>query len=168
MSSSDEYDGPLDYPVLMADGIYTNFREGFVSLMFYQQKSIPKITSETKMNVTHKKEIVADMRVPNRMILDFIDSFTGGLEGQSIIKKHQETLNYFGKIHDRSIDQVEGYEENKIMNPLHNYLLTDELQSMVTPEGQEELKRLVYGLTTDFQDKSRDILHRFKKIDADE
>jgi hypothetical protein len=154
-----------DFATVVADGAYVHMHEGFVSLLFYQDRTIPIEDKNGKVSLPTRKETIADIRLSINALKQLMQDVDRGLKLYPAVGLFMKNINFV-------IDSV---DEESVDKKLHRSTLSDEdverLRSNVilvsndelSDEGKEEYAKWVVKIVLDHFDELREIIRKDKE-----
>src|SRR5215213_6696017 len=116
---NDNEDGNIeDFPTVIADGVNTHFMEGFVSMLFYQDKVFPHYQNknETIQKITTERNTLFDVRLSINVLKTLLKDLDDGFKLYRSVSLIQDPRDFWvgirpyekeSKLANRSPDEIE-------------------------------------------------------------
>lgn len=156
-----------NFPIITADGAYSHFLEGFVSLLFYQVRVTPKDHADNKIMMQKKREYIADIRMSVDSLKRLMEDLDGGLKLYPIIGLMQNKTDFFtGGDNARNISESKTVSNTTLSDKEEDNLrknLILETGKNLSKKGREKYEEEIVNILTENVDRLREIARNDKK-----
>lgn len=157
----------INFPIITADGAYSHFLDGFVSLLFYQVRIIPKDVKKDQILMHKNREYIAEIRLSVDRLKQLMQELDDGLKMYPMLGLLQNKTDFYtGGVNAKAISEskivtstyLADKEEERIIK---NLIL--ETGKDLSKEGRKKYEEEIVKILIDNVDRLREISRNDQK-----
>ena len=169
---SEDYDNSNDtdsFATVVTDGAMVHFLEGFVSLLFYQDRVYPKQKNDGSFSMPKKRETIADVRLSINNLKKLMADVQDGIKSYPVLSLISGTndVDFFTglKNSQKTKDDEELVDADFDDEETERIKANSIIQTMeeLTDEGKEKYTNEVVEILLENYDRLREIARKYNK-----
>lgn len=158
-----------DFATVVADGSYTRFLDGFVSMLFYQERVYPTKNNDGDVEMPKNNEVIADIRLSIKQVRKLVNELKYGLELYPILALMTDDVNFTSGVKPFAKETKKHEEEETDWLPtkeefelLRSNVILGALDNL-TDEGKEKYNSKLVEIMLEHVDELREIVREYEK-----